>query len=108
MINGFIFFNNYNIQKLNTRLTSITENFNGELSRVKSALKLEIFDQKASNIGINAANDVKFNSLENKIELGNAQMRTMIESNKYDKLKYVVGAVFGAIASGAGVFRLFM
>ncbi|MES1903763.1 MAG: Coiled-coil domain-containing protein 90B, mitochondrial, partial [Paramarteilia canceri] len=84
--------------KLKLQIASLNESFDGELKKINSSLKLELFDQKSFNLGTTAANELKINKLDNKIDIEIATIKTMIESNRYNGLRYFLATIFSASA----------
>jgi len=96
------------IDKLKLKMTSLTENFASELNKLSSAFRLDIYDHKSLNVGNSAAMEMKINKLDNKINIECATIRTQIQSDQYNALKYILGTFLTTVSVCAAIYRMLM
>lgn len=94
------------IDKMKLKLNSMSENFNGELNKISSNFRLDIYDHKSLNIGNNAAMEMKINKIDNKIDIEMATIRTKIEETQHNALKYIFGTIVSTLTVLFGIYRL--
>ena len=94
------------LKKMKLKLNSMSENFNGELNKISSNFRLDIYDHKSLNIGNNAAMEMKINKIDNKIDIEMATIRTKIEETQHNALKYIFGTIVSTLTVLFGIYRL--
>ncbi|KAI5932871.1 Mitochondrial calcium uniporter regulator 1 [Manis javanica] len=86
-------------------------NFNLEKSRVKELYSLnerKLLEIKTEMVALHAQQDRGVTQTDRKIDTEVAGLKTMLESHKLDKIKYVAGSVFTCLTVALGFYRLWM
>ncbi|MEN2495469.1 MAG: Coiled-coil domain-containing protein 90B, mitochondrial, partial [Marteilia pararefringens] len=92
--------------KLKLKIAGLTENFSGELNKTNSNLRLDLYEQKSINTGVNGAMEMNLSKLNNKIEVEVAMLRTLIQETQYSAIKFIIAMITSSATIGFAIYRL--